>query len=81
MACYESSVIHELHLNVEWCRKEQFGSGDYEGRKDGLDMGMIDNDWLEELEAEFQKPYYKELYQFVKEEYNTTQIFPLLPPI
>ncbi len=73
---YGSSVIHELHLNVEWCRKEQFGSGDYEGRKDGLDMGMIDNDWLEELEAEFQKPYYKELYQFVKEEYNTTQIFP-----
>ena len=39
-------------------------------------MGMIENDWLEELEEEFQKPYYKELYQFVKEEYDTTQIFP-----
>ena len=31
-------------------------------------MGMIENDWLEELGEEFQKPYYKELYQFVKEE-------------
>ena len=40
----------------------------------GSDMGMIENDWLEELEEEFQKPYYKELYQFVKEEYDTTQI-------
>ena len=54
MACYESSVIHELHLNVEWCRKEQFGSGDYEGRKDGLDMGMIDNDWLEDFSKEIE---------------------------
>lgn len=39
-------------------------------------MGMIDNDWLPELEEEFNKPYYKELYGFVKEEYNTTQVFP-----
>ena len=39
-------------------------------------MGMITNDWLAELAPEFQKPYYKELYRFVLEEYNSTQIFP-----
>ena len=39
-------------------------------------MGMISNDWLAELDAEFQKPYYKELYEFVKTEYNTAQVFP-----
>lgn len=39
-------------------------------------MAMITNDWFEELEEEFHKPYYKELYQFVKNEYNTTQVFP-----
>ncbi|MCH5341595.1 MAG: uracil-DNA glycosylase [Acetatifactor sp.] len=39
-------------------------------------MAMIDNDWLAELETEFRKPYYKTLYEFVKTEYNTTQVFP-----
>ena len=39
-------------------------------------MGMIENDWLAELGAEFRKPYYKTLYEFVKTEYSTTQIFP-----
>lgn len=39
-------------------------------------MAMIDNDWLEVLGTEFRKPYYKELYQFVKKEYDTTQVFP-----
>ena len=39
-------------------------------------MAMIDNDWLGELETEFHKPYYRELYDFVKNEYNTTQVFP-----
>jgi len=39
-------------------------------------MSMINNDWLKELGAEFQKPYYRELYEFVKNEYNSTQIFP-----
>ena len=39
-------------------------------------MGMIDNDWLTELEVEFRKPYYKTLYEFVKTEYNTVQVFP-----
>ena len=39
-------------------------------------MAMINNDWLTELEPEFHKPYYAKLFQFVKEEYNSTQIFP-----
>ena len=37
---------------------------------------MITNDWLEPLSKEFQKPYYKELFQFVKQEYSSTQVFP-----
>ena len=37
-------------------------------------MGMIENDWLAEIGAEFQKPYYRKLYEFVKTEYNTTQV-------
>lgn len=40
------------------------------------DMAMITNDWLTELEPEFHKPYYKDLYQFVLHEYNTSQVFP-----
>jgi uracil-DNA glycosylase len=39
-------------------------------------MAMIDNDWLTVLGDEFRKPYYKELYGFVLNEYNTTQVFP-----
>ncbi|MBQ8591169.1 MAG: uracil-DNA glycosylase [Lachnospiraceae bacterium] len=39
-------------------------------------MGMIQNDWLEELGEEFRKPYYKKLYTMVKEEYSTQVIFP-----
>ncbi len=39
-------------------------------------MGMIQNDWLEPLKPEFSKPYYKELYQTVKEEYSSKLIFP-----
>ena len=37
---------------------------------------MIDNDWLPALGEEFRKPYYKTLYEFVRQEYNTTQVFP-----
>ena len=29
-------------------------------------MGMIDNDWLPALRQEFAKPYYKDLFDFVK---------------
>ena len=39
-------------------------------------MAAITNDWLEPLSAEFKKPYYKELYRKVMEEYKTHQVFP-----
>ena len=39
-------------------------------------MAMITNDWLDELGAEFRKPYYAKLYQFIKEEYDTQVIYP-----
>lgn len=39
-------------------------------------MGMIDNDWLESVKGEFKKPYYRELYQFVKQEYRTHVVYP-----
>ena len=39
-------------------------------------MGAIDNDWLEPLSVEFKKPYYKELYKKVKQEYETKRVFP-----
>jgi uracil-DNA glycosylase len=39
-------------------------------------MSMISNDWLAELGPEFKKPYYAKLYEFVKNEYNTKQVFP-----
>lgn len=39
-------------------------------------MSMISNDWLAALSGEFRKPYYKKLFEFVKQEYNTTQVFP-----
>lgn len=39
-------------------------------------MAAIDNDWLESIKPEFQKPYYKELYDFVKNEYSETIIYP-----
>ncbi len=39
-------------------------------------MGAIQNDWLEAIGEEFRKPYYKELYDFVKEEYNTVTVYP-----
>jgi uracil-DNA glycosylase len=39
-------------------------------------MAMITNDWLDGISEEFKKPYYKELYGFVKEEYATHVIYP-----
>lgn len=39
-------------------------------------MGMITGDWFAALEPEFKKPYYAQLFRFVKEQYNTTQVFP-----
>lgn len=39
-------------------------------------MSLISNDWLLPLEEEFHKEYYKNLYQKVKEAYNTTVVYP-----
>lgn len=39
-------------------------------------MAMIENDWLGSIGDEFKKQYYIDLYKFVREEYNTKQIFP-----
>ena len=39
-------------------------------------MGAIANDWLPSIEGEFRKPYYRELYQFVKEEYSKHVVYP-----
>ncbi|APX72370.1 uracil-DNA glycosylase [Companilactobacillus allii] len=37
---------------------------------------LIKNDWEDILEPEFNKPYYHELHNFLKEEYSTKQIYP-----
>lgn len=39
-------------------------------------MAAINNDWLEALQEEFKKPYYKKLFQTVNQEYKTRLIFP-----
>ena len=33
-------------------------------------MAMITNDWLTALGGEFHKPYYRQLFEFVKNEYE-----------
>lgn len=39
-------------------------------------MSMITNDWLEPLSSEFRKEYYSQLYNFVKDEYSKTVVYP-----
>ena len=39
-------------------------------------MTAINNDWLEALRGEFKKLYYKSLFERVKSEYSSRQIFP-----
>lgn len=39
-------------------------------------MAMLTNDWADALSEEFKKSYYRKLYQFVKEEYSKTTVFP-----
>ena len=45
-------------------------------RWDANTMAMIDNDWLPAIGGEFKKTYYKELYEFVKQEYAEHVVFP-----
>lgn len=39
-------------------------------------MGAITNDWLDAIGEEFHKKYYRDLYNFVKSEYNHHRVFP-----
>lgn len=39
-------------------------------------MSMINNDWLDAISPEFSKDYYKKLYTFVKDEYNSCVVYP-----
>ena len=39
-------------------------------------MAAISNDWLKEISPEFSKQYYKDLFNFVKEEYSKNVIYP-----
>ena len=39
-------------------------------------MSQITNDWADALSPEYKKAYYKDLYNFVVNEYNTQKIFP-----
>ncbi|MEY8396078.1 uracil-DNA glycosylase [Lachnospiraceae bacterium 45-P1] len=39
-------------------------------------MAAISNDWLEPMSGEFKKPYYKKLYETIKEEYSTREVYP-----
>jgi uracil-DNA glycosylase len=41
-----------------------------------IKMSMIENDWLPSVQEELKKPYYKELFQFVKDEYNSHVVYP-----
>ena len=39
-------------------------------------MPMIQNDWINAINEEFKKPYYKDLFLFVKSEYSKAVIYP-----
>ena len=39
-------------------------------------MAAINNDWLGAISGEFKKPYYRELFEFVKAEYGKHIIYP-----
>ncbi len=44
--------------------------------QEGVFMSMITNDLLEPLSSEFRKEYYSQLYNFVKDEYSKTVVYP-----
>ncbi len=39
-------------------------------------MSAIDNDWLPAISGEFKKPYYRELYKFIRSEYSKAVVYP-----
>ena len=39
-------------------------------------MAAISNDWAEKLNIEYKKPYYRELFSFIKAEYSKVVVYP-----
>jgi len=39
-------------------------------------MAAISNDWAEKLNVEYKKPYYRELFNFIKDEYSKVVVYP-----
>jgi len=39
-------------------------------------MAAISNDWAEKISVEYKKPYYRELFNFIKEEYSKVVVYP-----
>lgn len=39
-------------------------------------MAAISNDWAEKISIEYKKPYYRELFSFIKEEYSKVVVYP-----
>ena len=39
-------------------------------------MAAISNDWAEKISAEYKKPYYRELFTFIKDEYSKVVVYP-----
>ena len=39
-------------------------------------MSMLDGEWAKAVGAEFKKPYYRDLYNFVRDEYATHVVYP-----
>ncbi|WP_027206981.1 uracil-DNA glycosylase [Butyrivibrio fibrisolvens] len=39
-------------------------------------MGAIEGKWADALKEEFRKPYYTDLYKFIKDEYSTHVVYP-----
>ncbi len=39
-------------------------------------MSAISNDWNDQLKEEYKKSYYRDLFEFVKKEYNTKVVYP-----
>lgn len=44
--------------------------------KEEIIMAMLTDDWAAALNMEFKKPYYRQLYNFVKDEYSKTVVYP-----
>lgn len=44
--------------------------------REHTEMAAISGEWLEALRPEFSKPYYRDLFAFVQEEYRTKTIYP-----